>query len=84
MVVGFLGLGVFGQCRRGHEQRDRRTDEDYFRNPHLEFPLERHPYFWGRLWYFCATAILLSAGAQQWGNGFLAARETGAGVSMLP
>jgi hypothetical protein len=39
LVVGFLGLGFFGQYRRGHEERPRKTDEDYARNPHLEVPL---------------------------------------------
>jgi hypothetical protein len=40
LVVGFLGLGLFGQYRRGHEERTRKNDEDYWRNPHLEVPLE--------------------------------------------
>jgi hypothetical protein len=43
LVVGFLGLGLLGQYRRGHEERTRKTDEDYSRNPHLEYPLETSP-----------------------------------------
>jgi hypothetical protein len=39
LVVGFLGLGLLGQYRRGKE-RTRKNDEDYWRNPHLEVPLE--------------------------------------------
>jgi hypothetical protein len=36
-------LGLFGQYRRGHKQRTGKTDEDYARNPHLEYPLETSP-----------------------------------------
>ena len=43
LVVGFLGLTLSGQYRRGHEERTRKTDEDYWRNPHLEVPLETSP-----------------------------------------
>ena len=47
MLVGLLGLGVFGQDRRGYKERRRRTDEDHFRNPHLEFPVEKAPVILG-------------------------------------
>jgi hypothetical protein len=43
LVVGFLGLAFFGQYRRGHEERTRKTDEDDWSNPHLEVPLETSP-----------------------------------------
>jgi hypothetical protein len=36
-------LGLLGQYRRGHEERPCKTDEDYSRNPHLEYPLETSP-----------------------------------------
>jgi len=43
LVVGFLGLALFGQYRRSHKERTRKTDKDYSRNPHLEYPLETSP-----------------------------------------